>query len=360
MGAQGETLKARDVIVVSDIHADEWATELPERHQEKRQAFLDFLQWVRADSGTQHLVINGDLLDIPQKGGKPLLPAFLDIFQALADIYDSGIGISHIVGNHDSGMLGCKLNVPVVPLTINYPFLVMESGDKRFVLEHGHLLDTWLWRYVEHQIEMLCQVEPLEPSVAMQRFATPVTNDAGLDLLPACHGFASVFFGSLQWEPNGLDFTEPETRLGFALMALDLLDDFEDVRGDDDEFAEQAEAIAELKALGVEPQQLLVPAEVPREAFEAFSTVGAAYYATIPWRRAARHRLRQLGDELDISIDAILLGHIHKTDYMQWEENGRPVEYCNHGCWRFDQADFLHIHNGEIHIYDRKWTDPLP
>jgi len=360
MGAQAEILKARDVIVISDIHADEWRAELPDRHEEKRQAFLDFLQWVRQDSGTQHLVVNGDLLDIPQKGGKPLLPVFLDIFQALADIYNSGIGISYVVGNHDSGMLAFTLHIPLVPLIVNYPFLLMESGDKCFAIEHGHLLDTWLWRYVQHQIETLCQVEPLHPSVAMQRFATPVTNDAKLDLLPACHGFANVFFASLQWEPGGLQFTDEETRLGFSLMVLDLLDDFQDVRGDDDEFSEQAEAIAELKALGVEPHQLLVPAEVPKEAFEAFSTVGAAYYAAIPWRRAARHRLCQLNNALDTDIDTLLMGHIHKTDYMQWEENGRPVEYCNHGCWRFDHADFLHIQNGELHIHERKWTDPLP
>ena len=360
MGAQAEVLKAQDVIVVSDVHADEWATELPQQHEQKRQAFLDFLRWVREDSGTQHLIINGDLLDVPQKGGKPLFPAFLDIFQALADICNSGIGISYVIGNHDAGALAFTLELPTVPLTVNYPFLLIESGDKCFAIEHGHLLDAWLWRYVQHQLTLSCHLEPPEPSVAMRRFATPVVDATRLHLMPPCHDFANLFFASLQWEPNGLQFTDDETRLGLSLMALDLLDDFEDVRSHDEEFPEQAAAIAELDALGVQPQQLLVASEVPHQALAAFATVGSAYYAPIPWRRAARHRWRQLEHELDTTIDAIIMGHIHRTDHMQWEENGRRLEYCNDGCWRFDQADFLHIHNGEAHLYERKWTDPLP
>jgi len=360
MRAQARALKAQDIIVISDVHLDEWAAALPDQHQEKHQAFVDFLRWVREDSGTQHLVINGDLLDIPQKDGTPLLPAFLDIFEAMQEICKSGIGISYVVGNHDSALLALNLKLPSLPLTIDYPFLVMQSADKRFVIEHGHLLDTWLWTYVEHQFAMLCPVEPPEPSVAMQRFLTPVADATNLDLLPSSHTFANLFPASLQWEPGGLKFTDDEIRLGMTLMAPGLLDDFADVRSDDEDFPEQAQAIAELKSLGIAPQQLLVASEVPPEAFTAFSTVGSAYYAAIPWRRAARHRLHQLSSELHMSIDAILLGHIHKTDHTRWQDNGRCFEYCNDGCWRFEHADFLHIQNGEAHVHERKWSDPLP
>ncbi len=359
MGVTSDVLKTQSVIVVSDVHVDEWPEEIPQQHEEKRQAFLEFLRWVKDDSGAQHLVINGDLVDIPQKDGTPLLPAFFDIFHTLIELYRSGIGISYIIGNHDSGILGFSSDIRQIPLTINYPYLVLESGDVRMLIEHGHLLDAWLWAYVEHRLSFVCTTSPPTPENAMRQFIDPNSAPAQVDLPPA-HAMADQLFASLQWEPNGLDFTETETRLAISLMALDLFDDFEDVRADGEVFSEKDLLLPELQELGVTPEQLCVAAEIPKQTLEAFRMIGDVYYAKIPWRRAARYRLKQLNNELGNLISTIVLGHIHKIDHMQWDENGQQRDYHNAGSWKNNKADFLHLENGQVTMYERLWTDPLP
>ncbi len=359
MAQMSDSLKARSAIVISDVHVDEWVRELPERHEEKRQAFLDFLRWVKEDSGAQHLVINGDLLDIPQKGGKPLLPAFLDVLAGLVDLYRGGVGISHVIGNHDAGILGFASKMREIPLTIDYPCLAMESGDARIIIEHGHLLDAWLWRYVEHRIAALCIGDMPNAVDAMRQF-TVANSEVTEVKLPAAHTLAGHLFASLQWEPNGLNFTDEETRLAISLMAQDLSSDFQDVRAADEPFPERDAALSKLDELGLSVDQLLVAEDIPGEAFGAFAEIGNVYYAKIPWRRAARHRLRQVSEQLGCPCSAVVLGHVHKIDHAQWEEDGRELHYYNDGCWKQDKADFLYVENGKVSVYERRWTDPLP
>ncbi len=359
MPLTSDLLKAQSVIVVSDVHVDEWPGEIPEQHQDKRQAFLEFIRWVGEASGAHHLVINGDLVDIPQKDDRPLLPPFLDIFRALVDLYRAGIGISYVIGNHDAGILGFSSDIREIPFTINYPYLVLKSGDARLLIEHGHLLDAWLWAYVEHRLGLLSSTTQPTPQDAMRQFIEPEPDSTAVDL-PPVHAMANELFSSLQWEPNALQFTEAEMRLALSLMALDLFDDFEDVRADGEAFAEKDNALSRLEELGLTPEQLCVPAEIPQHALQAFRTIGNVYYAKIPWRRAARYRLRQFNNQFGNLVSTIVLGHIHKLDHMRWDEDGQQKDYYNTGSWKNEQADFLHIENGQVTRYQRLWTDPLP
>ncbi len=353
-----EALRAERVIVLSDVHVDEWPRELPEECEAKRAHLRDFIRWVGTDAGAQHLVINGDLLDIPQKHGEPLLPQFADILDAFLELYQLGVGISYVIGNHDSGLLGFSTGMPGAGVTVNYPCLVVESGGKRIGIEHGHLLDAWLWTYVEQRLEMVCHRDRVEPAVAMHPFTGEPPGPGG-PTLPSFHGVANDLFASLQWEPDGLNFTRDETRLAIRVMAMDLCDDFADVMAPGENYREQAEALKRLQELGIDPSAL-VRGENLDEAFDAFDAIGNAYYASIPWRRAARHRLRELSGWLSEPISAVVFGHVHKMDRLVWQENGREVEYVNDGSWKADRADYVYIQDGTLTLHRRLWTDPLP
>lgn len=193
----------------------------------------------------------------------------------------------------------------------------------------------------------------------MRQFIDPNSAPAEMHL-PPVHAMAHELFSALQWEPKGLEFTETEMRLAISLMALALFDDFDDVRADGEVFSEKDIVLPELQELGVAPEQLRVAAEIPRQALEAFRMIGDVYYAKIPWRRAARYRLRQLNNELGNLISTTVLGHIHKIDHMQWEQNGQQRNYHNAGSWKNHNADFLYLENGQVSMYERLWTDTLP
>ena len=177
--------------------------------------------------------------------------------------------------------------------------------------------------------------------------------------LPSFHGVASYLFASLQWEPNGLSFTDAEKRLAIRLMAMDLCEDFGDVIEPGEQYVEQADALARLDELAIDPQAL-VDGAIPDAAFAAFDVIGNAYYASIPWRRAAQHRLREISGCLDEPVSAVVFGHVHKMDRLVWLEDGREVEYVNDGCWRGDRGDYVYIEDGALGLHRRLWTDPLP
>ncbi len=359
MVPQSDIISAENVIVLSDVHIDEWSGERPGDCEAKRQAFMDFLRWVRTDSGVDHLVINGDTLDIPQKDDKPLLPAYYDLLYSLIDIHRSGIGISYIIGNHDAGILGISAETRHVPFSIKYPSLLMRSGDRMFSIEHGHLLDAWLWAYVNHRLLIAHCGDAQDPDEAMRHF-TECNALATVRAFPPAHTVANDFFASLQWEPGGLTFTDEETRIGISLMARDLFDDFADVRRDGEKFEEQTAAIEALAEYGIQPADLLTAQNIPQEAFVLFREMGDAYYSRIPWRRAAVNRLTQINASCECTVDTILTGHIHKIDHISWHQGNKEFRYYNDGCWKRDRADFLYIHNGEVHMHKRHWTDPLP
>ena len=359
MELQSGAVQAQRVIVVSDVHVDEWPHELPDHHQDKRQAFLEFLRWIGNDTDVQHLVINGALLDVPQKDGRPLLPEFSDIVGELAALHHAGVGISYVVGNHDAGSLGFATRTHDTSLTFNCPCLLLECGENRFAIEHGHLLDAWLWAYVEHRLSLLPAQPHTTARQAMQQFLRPV-EQAGQIVMPRSDVIAQQMLSALQWEPNGLLFTDAEKRIAVALMALNLRDDFEDVRANGEQFVEQEIAVARLSEMELTTDQLQRPDSIPDRALELFFTLGDVYYAKIPWRRAARYRLKQLNSQSDAAISAIILGHVHKLDHMQWEEDGAQRNYYNDGSWKADRADFLYIEDGRVTIHERLWTDPLP
>lgn len=359
MVPQSDSISAKNIIILSDVHIDEWPGELPSAYEAKKQAFMDFLRWVRTDSDADHLVINGDMLDIPQKDGKPLLPDYYDLLCSLRDIYRSGIGISYIIGNHDAGILAISSEMQNAPFTIHYPSLRLRSGDRHFVIEHGHLLDTWLWAYVNHRLMKTHSECPPSTDETMRHFTDPHDAPTGLEF-PQTHNAANDFFASLQWAPGGLTFTNAETRIGISLMARDLFDDFAESRKDGEQFDEQTTALKVLATRGIDPEDLLDARTIPVDAFAVFQALGDVYYSRIPWRRAAMHRLKQMNAICDDTIDTIVTGHVHKIDHITWGQGGDQFRYYNDGCWKRDKADFLYIHNGEVQMHKRLWTDPLP
>ena len=50
------------------VHVAYWEEDLPGAYQAKREKLLEFFDWVIEGSRARRLVINGDLVDIPQKG----------------------------------------------------------------------------------------------------------------------------------------------------------------------------------------------------------------------------------------------------------------------------------------------------
>lgn len=342
-------------IVVSDVHVDEWPKELPDDHRAKRRALIDFLTWVRDESGADLVVVNGDMVDIPQKGDEPFLPTFFDIFDIFFDMYRSGINIVYLVGNHDAGIPSLFLGREY-PLTPPQPFVLIRSGDRCIAVEHGHLVDAWLWAYVQLRVSLLT---PPAPPELMKHFTTPglVPSDR---YQPIWSSVGQHVFESLQWRPNGLEFTDEEMRLGLSLMVQNLDEDFADVRDNTEPFRQRERALAALNEDGLTPDDLRTPAQIPDAALKHFRTLGDVYYSRIPWRRAARNRLRQIRHVFNHDPDSIIFGHIHKADHHQWEEDGQAHHYYNDGSWVHHSADFLHIEDGNIEVFERTWTDPLP
>lgn len=342
--------------MVSDVHVDEWPEEVPDNHRAKRRAFLDFLRWVRDESGVDLVVVNGDMVDIPQKDDTPFLPTYFDIVDIFFEMYRSGIGIAYLAGNHDAGIPSICMCRGASPTTPPYPFLIIKSGDATIVVEHGHLVDAWLWAYVRQRVSLMT---PPRTGEAMEHFTTPALAPSDR-YQPRWSSVGRHVFHSLQWEPNGLQFTDDEIRIGLSLMAHDLQDDFADVRRDGEPFPEQEHALELLAGAGVDVADLRHPDTVPDAALEYFKDIGDVYYSRFPWRRAARNRLRQIRHVFNHDPDAIVFGHIHKIDHNIWEENGTPRHYYNDGSWKNRNGDFLYIEDGEVRAFDRAWDEPLP
>ena len=126
------------VLLVSDVHLDEWKDDLPGDYQEKHQAFLSFLGWV-AQMGTAgkigRFVIAGDLIDVPQNDRSPLLPTYDDVFEGIKTILAAGVKFGYVIGNHDSGMVGLSLDLAHPEICVGYPYILVKSADAEFVVE---------------------------------------------------------------------------------------------------------------------------------------------------------------------------------------------------------------------------------
>lgn len=127
------------VVVISDLHLDRWAHE-PERQQE----FTQFLGMVR--QWQAHLIINGDIMDLPPSEGRMIeLPArlLLERLAMLGVERNCQTRVTWIVGNHDIAFRGLPLQWK--RLQVVYPKFEFSWGNKRVYIEHGHYYDPLFW-----------------------------------------------------------------------------------------------------------------------------------------------------------------------------------------------------------------------
>lgn len=339
------------LIAISDVHLDTWR----ESGEEKRKAFLDFLKWVRFGSDCQHFAIVGDLLDVPQSDHSPILPRYREVFTHLWGLMRAGITVHWVVGNHDAGLMGLDVAMSHPPIQVAYPGVMIRSGSREVWLEHGHDLDAWLWAYLQYRT---AQVGPVDPKEAMSHFRD--CGDSLQTTVPASDFVYNTIYEAMQWRAMQTGFTDPEKRLGINVMSQHLDDDFAEVAEAGQRPRLQAEIEADLKRFDLTVEALQRGATVPTEALDLFFSIGLRYYSTLPWRRAARCRLRQLRRNLGKQVGGLIMGHIHETDVYSWEDDGDTLTYANCGTWNDDGGSFILVENGEMTAFRRRWDDPLP
>jgi UDP-2,3-diacylglucosamine pyrophosphatase LpxH len=342
------------LIAISDVHVDIWQENDPDSFAEKSQALLDFLQWVRDGSGAEHFAIVGDLLDVPQMDHSPILPRYRDLLLLLWSIIQSGIKVYYVPGNHDAGLVGLDVAMTHPSFELVFPGVTVPCSDVKVRLEHGHLMDSWLWAFMQHKTSHVAAIPACE---AMAHFAS--TRDYQLPAIPATAFIYETVYDALQWRPLEVGFTPGEKQLGIAVMSQHLEDTFSDV-ADNGELPDQHEAIlAELDRLGLTVEQIKRGQGLPPEALKLFMPVGARYYSRLPWRRAAQCRMRSMLAEGE-DIYGLIMGHTHHLDEFRWEQDGRPCVYANCGTWSGTMGSFVSVDHGEVHAHSRQWRDPLP
>jgi UDP-2,3-diacylglucosamine pyrophosphatase LpxH len=343
------------LLAISDVHLDLWWDRGGTADDRKKQAFLEFLEWVRYDSGCQHFAIVGDLLDVPQSDHSPILPRFREVFVHLWGLMRSGIRVHWVVGNHDGGLMGLDVAMVQPPVQIAYPAVSLRSGGRDFWIEHGHGMDAWLWAYVQYRASRVAAVDPAR---AMAHFAH--CSDVLPPPTPAMDFVYDTIYEAMQWRAMESGFSEDEQRLGIEVMSQHLTDDFADV-SDDGQLPKCHEQVLRTVAeLGLTVQDLRTGVPLPAEALGLFMSVGARYYSALPWRRAARCRLRHLRQAHGREMRGLIMGHIHEADRYEWDCDGDRVVYANCGTWREESGSFVLLDDGELTAYSRRWDDPLP
>jgi UDP-2,3-diacylglucosamine pyrophosphatase LpxH len=344
------------LLAISDVHFDTWCNQQPEVFADKQRAFLEFLDWVRDGSECEHFAIVGDLIDIPGENHAPLLPAFEKVAVKLYSLMRAGISVHYAIGNHDAGGVGIDINSLRPPLQISYPEVRVQCGENWVWLEHGHMLDAWLWEYVHRQVTSLTGTAPRE---AMRHFLPDFPADH--PTTPAAAAVHDLLYEALQWRPDPRLFSVSDKRLGLRVMSEHLRDDFAEVADPGQRPPFEDEIAESLARHGVTVDDLLGPGDLPAGVIDLFMIIGGRYYSPLPWRRAARRRLEEVRRREGSQFTGIIMGHIHAPDCYQWtDETGTALTYANCGTWIGDSGSYVLVDNQSIKAVKRQWADPLP
>ena len=355
------------VIVISDVHLDQWRDDLPDDHLDKHQAFLDFLAWI-ATMGSQgkvgRFVIVGDLINVPQKDRSPLLPTYDDVYAGLQGIVAAGVKFGYVIGNHDAGMVGLSLDLKQPEVCVGYPYLLVNSGAVQFAVEHGHLYDPWLWDYVRQLAAAMWTSSAGPQGVRVLRMAgaAPVQ-------LPSEAARDSALQIDELWQTS-LRETDPSHAAMESLRDV-LLKDLEEDYSDVVDPATDGQMMADRDQLRAQLRHTLttgtgVPSLAPSLAglqppALAIESLVQACYSGPHWRRAARRRLPALSEELNRPLAGIIMGHTHHADQSAWHDAaGQPRWYVNSGSWRHESADLVIVDGATAQLHKRTWRDPLP
>lgn len=352
-------MPADRLILISDVHLDQWPSDLPDQHEKKSSKFLDFFDWVIDESGAGRLLIAGDLIDVPQKDRQPVLPRYSEIAERIRAVVEAGIKFGYVVGNHDSGLVGLDIELENPPVRVAYPFMLVKSGDGNILVEHGHLHDPWLWDYVRHLAMTMWARDAEVPANVFLWSGAPAVAQA---TSPAAE--ASVELARLwQTGANELAVQSPEADRLAQIALQDLAQNYEDVT-DPEKDREMLEKRAKLLQD--------IPAMAPGPG--AFSLVGRrrwdwgmflermvqTMYSGPHWRRAAKELWQKKSEQVDAPITGVVMGHTHWPDEFSWEQDGATIQYVNSGSWRRDYADIAVIEDGNITLYARDWRDDWP
>ncbi len=352
------------LVLISDVHVDYWEQDLPDNHAAKRQRFLEFFDWLVEGSGARRLVINGDLVDLPQKDGKPSLPRYSDVVAKLREVLDAGIEVAYVVGNHDSGLVGLDVALDEPPIRIDYPYIRVASGGKTFLVEHGHLHDPWLWDYVRTLGSAMLARHPREPGVVF--LTQPVEGDADL---PKPEEFSAKLPQMWQMHRDEIGPDTPGIEALVEAVERDLEEDYAAVTDPDEDAAmlERRERLRDTLAaattvpFGTRPLGTMSLAGRPWHLDKQLvEQLVQHLYSGPHWRKAARQRARQVGEKLDKPIHGVIMGHTHYPDERRLKVGGRRCQYVNSGSWRRESADILVIEAGQLTLHARDWRDDWP
>jgi UDP-2,3-diacylglucosamine pyrophosphatase LpxH len=344
------------LIAISDVHLDTWRQDDPDTYEAKLQAFLEFLVWAGQAGNCEHFAILGDLVDIPRPDHSPILPRFARVTQALVELMHAGVKVHYVIGNHDAGLVGIDVDMPLPPLQVSYPGLRLACGGLHVWMEHGHLMDAWLWEYLTRKIAAL---QPCPPQTAMAHFLKCPTGAPSST--PPSAAIYDTIYDALQWRPMQTGFTAEEKRYGLRLMSQHLDETFADVADEPGQLPSYHEEIhARLAELGLTVADLQGEGPLSEEALSLFMVVGSRYYSILPWRRAACCRMRELRHGAEPGVQAILMGHVHAPDRYVWECEETSVTYANCGTWSGTGGSYVTVENGEVRTHSRQWFDPLP
>jgi UDP-2,3-diacylglucosamine pyrophosphatase LpxH len=342
------------LIAISDVHLDTWQQEDPAGYGAKHRAFREFLDWVSGDGQAEHLVIVGDLLDLPPPEGSSLLPLLEDLVNALGELLRAGVMVHYLRGNHDAGLFGIEVQTQSPPLRIGSQALI-PSGGGSIVFEHGHLRDAWLGEFVRRKTAG-------SPPVAAREAIASSLHDGGSTSpeAPDAEAVLDTVFAALQWRALRSGFTAEEQRWGIQVMSQHLDDDFADVADGAELPPGQDDLRAGLARLGLTIGDLQTRDDLPEAALALFAPLGLRYYSALPWRRAARSRLGELRRQHGVGVVGLVTGHTHASDQCSWDCGEGRMQYANCGSWVGPRGDFVSVESGQVASHARLWSDPLP
>lgn len=345
------------LVLISDVHVDYWEQDLPNDHVAKRRRFLQFFDWLIEESGAKRLVINGDLVDIPQQDGGPILPRYEDIAGKLREVVRAGIKLGYVIGNHDSGLVGLEVALPSVQ--VDYPSMTVASGDRHILIEHGHLQDPWLWDYVRTLARAMLDPTPgPTPPTFLQAARSRVEEPSASELSLRLHAL---------WQARG-DELDPRSDDASALIAAvqqDLQEDYSEVTDQTKDRAmlkRRREADKALAAVGVAPGGAFgVTALRGLPTRDLLERLVQTLYSGPHWRRVAKERAAEVTKrQPKRPITGVIMGHTHFPDEWPWRYQRRACHYINAGSWRGESADIVVIEDGKMRLLRRKWQDPWP
>lgn len=127
------------IVVVSDTHL---GTENLGPRYANREAFAEFLRYVRDYLQPAHLVLNGDIEDLWRRDMRSVTRDDFDVFALFEECSEEGIDIHYVLGNHDwYARKDIETGRRQFYETNYYSELTLEISSTSYTFQHGHQFD---------------------------------------------------------------------------------------------------------------------------------------------------------------------------------------------------------------------------